>query len=93
MKFGVNKHVNYAKPKPKIKVRVEQPNDPNNNSERNNDGGGSANTSNDSDNVHDNVRGYNKRSETANSSGSTQLPITFFLSLVVGVFVSKKIFS
>ena len=90
MSFGINKDVNYAKPKPKIKVRVEQSNDPNNNSERNNDGGGSGNTFNDSDNVHDNVRGYNERSKTA---GNTQLPIMFFLSLVAGVVVSKKIFS
>ena len=93
MSFGINKDVNYAKPKPKIKVRVEQSNDPNNNSERNNDGGGSGNTFNDSDNVHDNVRSYNERTGTSKTATNTQLPIMFFLSLVAGVFVSKKIFS
>ena len=91
MKFGVNKDVNYAKPKPKPKPKIK----PKSNGLvddyiHNNDGGGSGNTFNDSDNVHDNVRGYNKRSKTA---GNTQLPIMFFLSLVAGVVVSKKIFS
>ena len=93
MSFGINKDVNYAKPKPKIKVRVEQSNDPNNNSERNNDGGGSGNTFNDSDNVHDNVRSDNKRTKTDRVAGNAQLPMMFFLSLAAGVFVFKKIFS
>ena len=84
MKFGVNKDVNYSKPKPK------QPNGSIDGGNRNNDDGGSSITSNNSNDVHDNVRGYNKRSETA---GNAQLPIMFFLSLVAGVVVSKKIFS
>ena len=87
MKFGVNKDVNYAKPKPKPKPEINGLVD---DYIHNNDGGGSGNTFNDSDNVHDNVRGYNERSKTA---GNTQLPIMFFLSLVAGVVVSKKIFS
>ena len=90
MKFGVNKDVNYAKPKPKIKHPEHKSNGLVDDYIHNNDGGGSGNTSNDSDNVHDNVRGDNKPSKTA---GNPQLPIMFFLSMVAGVVVSKKIFS
>ena len=89
MKFGINKDVNYSKPKPNIK----QPNGSTNNSDHNNDDGGSSVTSNDSDDVHDNVRGYNKRTGTSKTATNTQLPIMFFLSLAAGVVVSKKIFS
>ena len=88
MSFGINKDVNYAKPK--IKHPEHKSNGLVDDYIHNNDGGGSGNTSNDSDDVHDNVRSYNKQSETA---GNAQLPIMFFLSLVAGVIVSKKIFS
>ena len=84
MSFGVNKDVNYAKPKPK------PPNGSTNNSLNNNDNNGSSNTSNNGNDVHDNVRSYNERTKTATN---TQLPIMFFLSLTPGVFLSKKIFS
>ena len=89
MSFGVNKDVNYAKPRPKTKHSEQKSNGLIDDYIHNNGGGGGGNTSNDSDNVHDNVRGDNKRIKTA---GNPQLPIMFFLSLVVGVVVSKKIF-
>ena len=99
-KFGVNKDVNYAKPKPKSKPtkRTEQRTEGGKTKSNgfiddyihNNGDGGSGNTSNDSDDVHDNVRSYNERTKTV---GNAQLPMTFFLSLAAGVFVSKKIFS
>ena len=89
MKFGVNKDVNYSKPKPGVETKPKS-DDLSNNNLNNNDGNGSGITSNDSDDVHDNVRSYNKRGKTA---GNAQLPIMFFLSLAAGVFVSKKIFS
>ena len=84
MSFGVNKDVNYSKPKPK------PPNGSTNNSLNNNDNNGSSDTSNNGNDVHDNVRSYNERTKTATN---TQLPIMFFLSLTPGVFLSKKIFS
>ena len=89
MSFGVNKDVNYAKPRPKTKHSEQKSNGLIDDYIHNNGGGGGGNTSNDSDNVHDNVRGDNKRIKTA---GNPQLPIMFFLSLVVGVVLSKKIF-
>ena len=92
MKFGVNKDVNYAKPRPRPKTKhpEHKPNGLIDDYIHNNDGNGSGNTFDDSNNVHGNVRGDNKRIKTA---GNTQLPIMFFLSLVAGVVVSKKIFS
>ena len=90
MSFGVNKDVNYAKPRPKIKHPKHKSNGLIDDYIHNNGGGGGGNTSNDSDNVHDNVRGDNKRIKTA---GNPQLPIMFFISLVAGIIVSKKIFS
>ena len=90
MKFGVNKDVNYSEPKPKIKHSEHKSNGLVDDYIHNNDGNGSGNTSNDSDDVHDNVRSYNERSKTATNA---QLPIMLFLSLTAGVFVSKKIFS
>ena len=94
MSFGVNKDVNYAKPKPKTTQKTKHPEHKYNGLVddyiHNNGDGGSGNTSNDSDDVHDNVRSYNERTKTA---GNAQLPMTFFLSLAAGVFVSKKIFS
>ena len=93
MKFGVNKDVNYSKPAKQSKPNIKQPNGSTNNSDHNNDDGGSSVTSNDSDDVHDNVRGYNKRTGTSKTATNTQLPIMFFLSLAAGVVVSKKIFS
>ena len=90
MKFGVNKDVNYSEPKPKIKHSEHKSNGLVDDYIHNNDGNGSGNTSNDSDDVHDNVRSYNERTKTA---ANAQLPIMFFLSLAAGVFVSKKIFS
>ena len=91
MSFGINKDVNYAKPK--IKHPEHKSNGLVDDYIHNNDGGGSGNTSNDSDDVHDNVRSYNERSERTKTAGNAQLPIMFFLSLAAGVFVSKKIFS
>ena len=94
MSFGVNKDVNYAKPtKPKPKVKVRQPNDLSNNNFNNNDVGLSSDTSNNGDDVHDNVRSYNERTQSSKTAANTQLPIMFFLSLTAGVFMSKKIFS
>ena len=96
MKFGVNKDVNYAKPAKqqteggKIKHPEHKSNGLVDDYIHNNGDGGSGNTSNDSDDVHDNVRSYNERTKTV---GNAQLPMTFFLSLAAGVFVSKKIFS
>ena len=100
MSFGVNKDVNYSKPAKRSEPKIKHPEHKSNGLVddyiHNNDGGGSGNTSNDSDDVHDNVRSYNERSErtkTVRTATNAQLPITFFLSLAAGVFVSKKIFS
>ena len=90
MSFGVNKDVNYAKPRPKTKHSEQKSNGLIDDYIHNNGGGGGGNTSNDSDNVHDNVRGDNKRIKTA---GNPQLPIMFFISLVAGMIISKKIFT
>ena len=54
----------------------------------NNGSNGSGNTYNNDNNVHDSVRGDNKRFKTA---GNPQLPIMFFISLAAGVIISKKI--
>ena len=88
VEFGVNKDVNYSKPKPKPDVRIS---DISSDGDANDDAHGvRSGTSNDSDNIHDNVRGYNKSSKTA---VNVQLPITFFVTLVAGVVFAKKIFS
>ena len=92
MKFGINKDVNYAKPKPS-KSKPKPSNGSSGSDSDNDDDTRNGNSSNDSSNVHDNVRSRNERVNTGKSASSTQLPITFFLSLTAGVFLSKKIFS
>ena len=95
MSFGINKDVNYSKPKPKRK-----PNDLINNRLHNNVDNGGGNSSNDDDDDDDDSgdsgilfrKGKSKYSASKFSSNAG-LPIVFFLSIAVGVFASKKIFS
>ena len=87
MSFGVNKDVNYAK-LPKIKHPEHKSDGLIDDYIHNNGSNGSGNTSNNDNNVHDSVRGDNKRFKTA---GNPQLPIMFFISLAAGVIISKKI--
>ena len=87
MSFGVNKDVNYAK-LPKIKHPEHKSDGLIDDYIHNNSDSGSGNTSNDGNDVHGNIRGDNKRSKTA---GNAQLPIMFFISLVAGMIISKKI--
>ena len=86
MLFGVNKDVNYNKPK--VKHSEHKSDGLIDDYKHNNSSSGSSDTSNDSNSIHDNIRGDNKRSKTA---GNAQLPIMFFISLVAGMIISKKI--
>ena len=96
MSFGVNKDVNYAKPAKRSEAKIKHPEHRSNglidNYIHNNDGDGCDNTFDNSNDVHDNVRDNNKRIQPDKTAGNPQLPIMFFLSLVAGVVVSKKIF-
>ena len=86
MSFGVNKDVNYSKPKPK-------PNDHINNYLHNNANNGSGSSSNDDDNDSSGGNIFFRKGESKYSTSNVKLPIIFFLSIAVGVFTSKKIFS
>ena len=93
MSFGVNKDVNYSKPKPKPK---RKPDDLINNRLHNNVNNGSGNSSNDDnddDDNNDNSTILFRKGKSKYSASSAELPIVFFLSIAVGVFASKKIFS
>ena len=91
MLFGVNKDVNYNKPK--VKHSEHKSDGLIDDYKHNNSSSGSSDTSNDSNSIHDNIRGDNKRFKTARSAGNPQLPIMFFVSLAAGIIVSKKIFT
>ena len=89
MEFGVNKDVNYAKPsKPKTRHSEHKPDGLIDDYKHNSSGSGSSDTPNNSNIIHDNIRGDNKRIKT-----NPQLPIMFFVSLAAGIIVSKKIFT
>ena len=98
MSFGVNKDVNYNEPS-KSKSKPKPSDGSIDDSDDNDDDTRDGNSSSSDNNVHDNVRDHNKRvntsksSESANSTHSSGLTITFFLSLTAGVFLSKKILS
>ena len=96
MLFGVNKDDNYTKhrnSKPKVKYSEHKSDGLIDDYKHNNSSSGSSDTSNDSNSIHDNIRGDNKRFKTARSAGNPQLPIMFFVSLAAGIIVSKKIFT
>ena len=88
MSFGVNKDVNYSKPKPKNK-----PDDHINNYLHNNANNGSGSSSNDDDNDSSGGNIFFRKGESKYSTSNVKLPIIFFWSIAVGVFTSKKIFS
>ena len=96
MSFGINKNVNYSKPtKPKFKPDGLLDNYFHN--DVNNGRGNSSNDDNDSDGD-DGIlfrKGKAKRTyyPTATAGSGLGLPIVFFLSTVVGILASKKIFS
>ena len=105
MSFGINKNVNYSKPKPKTKPDGLLDNYFHN--DVNNGRGNSSNDDNDSDGDNDGDgvlfrKGKAKRTNYPTTiladrrearGGGLGLPIVFFLSMAVGVFTSKKIFS
>ena len=85
MTFGVNKDVNYSKPKRK-------PDDLINNRLHNNaNNGGGSSSNNDNDDSSDSTIFFRK-GKSKYSASNVKLPIVFFLSIAVGVFASKKIF-
>ena len=91
MLFGVNKDVNYNKPK--VKHSEHKSDGLIDDYKHNNSSSGSSDTSNDSNSIHDNIRGDNKWFKTKRTAGNPQLPIMFFVSLAAGIIVSKKIFT
>ena len=100
MSFGVNKDVNYSKPAERKRQSKRKPNgliDNHLNNNANNGGGNSSNDDNDDNDDDGNSvilfrKGKSKYSASKRSSAGG-LPIVFFLSIAVGVFASKKIFS
>ena len=99
MSFGINKNVNYTKPKP---------DGPSNNYLHNDANAGRGNSSNDNSNSDGNDGGdyilFRKGKPTEGtphptadrrktSTSGLGLPIVFFLSITVGALTSKKIFS
>ena len=86
MVFGVNKNVNYNANEVTSGTQ-SKPNSPTHNSTSHDSGGGGNTTSNDGSNINDNDRGSYSSYDTTKTT-SAQLPITFFLSLAVGMGVS-----
>ena len=97
MSFGVNKDVNYSKPKPKPKPKpMRKPDgliDNHFHNNANNGGCNSSNDDNDDNDDDDNSTILFRKGKSKYSASSAELPIVFFLSIAVGVFASKKIFS
>ena len=93
MSFGINKNVNYTKPEPKPKSKPDGLLDDRIDNNANDERGNSSDANIDSDSDHSVLfrKGKNKYSAVAGSG--LGLPIAFFLSTVVGILASKKIFS
>ena len=93
MSFGINKNVNYSKPNDLINNRSHN--------NANNGGGNSSNDNNDDSDDDGNSTVLfregksraSKASSVASAASGLKLPIVFFLSMAVGIFTSKKIFS
>ena len=89
MKFGVNKDVNYEKPKPKPKTKPVKPNDVvdvDSNINSDDWGGGGSYVGNNSNN---NLRGDSERSEQSERNKTAELPIMLVVFAVVGIVVSR----
>ena len=87
MEFGVNKDVNYAKPKVKHPEHksdgvIDDYSHNNSSSERDN-------SSNIDNSCNDNIRGDNKRINSKRTAGNPQLPVMLFVSLAAGIIVSR----
>ena len=102
MSFGINKNVNYSKPtKPNSKSKPDGLLDNYFHNDVNNGRGNSSNDDNDSDGDggilfrKGKANKWNRANKysTATAGSGLGLPIVFFLSMAVGVFTSKKIFS
>ena len=97
MSFGINKNVNYSKPKPaksKSKPKSDGLLDNYFHNDANDGRGNSSNGDNDDDDDFVLFRkGKANKYSTATAGSGLGLPIVFFLSMAVGIFTSKKIFS
>ena len=93
MSFGVNKDVNYSKPKPKPMRKPDGLIDNHLNNNANNGGGHSSNDDNNDNDDNDDSTIFFRKGKSKYSASNAGLPIVFFLSIAVGVFASKKIFS
>ena len=93
MSFGINRNVNYSKPAKQTKPKSDGLLDDYLHSNVNNERGNSSNDNNDGDGNSGVLFRESKRANAAITGSGLGLPIVFFLSMAVGVFASKKIFS